>query len=299
MKGIEFQAAKMANELINQIEAGEIAVDQLKERFSKIKSPEAGVEKLSPVEHFTVKSGAMRVTDPCYQMDTWCAGTLENVKDGRWSAFVSTQFSEQDIEWSKDWRKQYMDELVFEKLSREKVLEVFGAEDRSGNPRTEEDIERLARFYGARRLEGSIRRLIESELYNDGNQIGRVWHLHVHHQDHPILEMDDSWQRSEIHVGVDSGQAGFFDLSWFAEYSPAGVSQERGGEWDKTYSQLCDKTLETAFGFGCVDHGAVSSSGYGDGGYDLFYKTDDQGEVIAARIVYICAGEDEDEGEEE
>lgn len=284
--------AMKAYELINQIEKGEITVDQLKERFSKIQSPAAGVEKLSPVERFTVKSGAMRVTDPCYQMDTWCAGTLDNVKNGQWAAFASTQFHQSDIEWAEKWRREQLEKLVFKPLPREEVIEVFGALDHEGHYRAEEDLERLGRFYVSRMLEESVRRLYESELHNADDPVGRVWHLHVHHQDHPITEMDDTWQHSEIHVGVDSGQAGFADLDWYASYSPAGVNQKRGGEWDKTYHQLCDKT-DSKFGFGCTEHMAVSCSGYGDGGYDLYYKTDEQGQVIAARIVFI--GDDEDE----
>ena len=293
---LDLKARRLARDLWEKLIAGEITADQLKERFSNIKSPEVGVEKLSPVEHFSVKSGAMRVTDPCYQIDTWCAGTLENVKNGQWSAFASTQFDQSEVDWAKKWRQDAIDKLVLTPLSKDKVIEIFGANGRDGVPRTEENIERLGKYHGAQMLMEEIRRLCASEISAE-NPIGRVWYLHAHHQDHPILEMDDTWVESEIHVGVDSGQAGFVDLEWFANYSAMGKGQGRDGEWNKTYRQFCDKTLKTEFSFGCLEHAAVSSSGYGDGGYSLFYKTDDQGQVIAARIVYIMS--DEEEGEEE
>jgi len=37
---------------------------------------------------FEVTSGALRVTDPCYDLDTWCAGTIGNVVNGSWNAYV-------------------------------------------------------------------------------------------------------------------------------------------------------------------------------------------------------------------
>jgi hypothetical protein len=35
---------------------------------------------------FEITSGAMRLTDPCYDLDVWCAGDLENVRNGKWFA---------------------------------------------------------------------------------------------------------------------------------------------------------------------------------------------------------------------
>jgi hypothetical protein len=35
---------------------------------------------------FKVESGEVRISDPCYAKDTWCAGVLKNVKKGTWIA---------------------------------------------------------------------------------------------------------------------------------------------------------------------------------------------------------------------
>jgi len=37
---------------------------------------------------FEVISGAVRVTDPCYDTSVWCSGEIKNVRNGRWSAVV-------------------------------------------------------------------------------------------------------------------------------------------------------------------------------------------------------------------
>ena len=35
---------------------------------------------------FDIESGVVRVSDPCYDKSTWCAGTISNVKRGVWVA---------------------------------------------------------------------------------------------------------------------------------------------------------------------------------------------------------------------
>lgn len=37
---------------------------------------------------FEVTSGAVRATDPCYDLNTWCAGTIDNVLNGTWEVEV-------------------------------------------------------------------------------------------------------------------------------------------------------------------------------------------------------------------
>lgn len=37
---------------------------------------------------FEVTSGALLVTDPCYQVPTWCTGRVENAKNGTWLAGI-------------------------------------------------------------------------------------------------------------------------------------------------------------------------------------------------------------------
>jgi hypothetical protein len=37
---------------------------------------------------FKVTSGKLRVSDPCYERDTWCAGVLDKVRNGIWNGHV-------------------------------------------------------------------------------------------------------------------------------------------------------------------------------------------------------------------
>lgn len=37
---------------------------------------------------FEITSGKVVVSDPCYKLGTWCMGTLENVKKGKWTAKI-------------------------------------------------------------------------------------------------------------------------------------------------------------------------------------------------------------------
>lgn len=43
-----------------------------------------------------ISSGVVRISDPCYDKDTWCAGTIKNVKTGVWK--TSTVLSDEG-EW--------------------------------------------------------------------------------------------------------------------------------------------------------------------------------------------------------
>lgn len=61
---------------------------------------------------------------------------------------------------------------------------------------------------------------------------------------------------------------------------------------DLWYSSCCDLTL-SEIGAGVIPGGAVSSSGYGDGGYVASISTDDNSEIVAIRIVFISE-DDED-----
>lgn len=38
---------------------------------------------------FKIKSGKIVLSDPCYELGTWCQGVVDNVKNGVWSASVN------------------------------------------------------------------------------------------------------------------------------------------------------------------------------------------------------------------
>ena len=93
------------------------------------------------------------------------------------------------------------------------------------------------------------------------------------------------WKIADFEVGVDSGQAGFYDEDKFVA--------RNGGDDDDWYDMVCDITLSEQSA-GVFDDGAVSSSGYGDGGYSCVYHTDTNNKVDFAYIVFIMNEENEE-----
>lgn len=94
----------------------------------------------------------------------------------------------------------------------------------------------------------------------------------------------------EAEIGVDSGQAGFFDKA-----NHPRVDAEYRDE-SNFYKQICNQTVDENIAHS--DWYAVSSSGYGDGSYSL-YVAEENGEVVAAKIIFIDDNEEDEEFEEE
>lgn len=105
----------------------------------------------------------------------------------------------------------------------------------------------------------------------------RCWSVYVVHSDYP--QTNHFTQRVEFEVGVDSGQAGFFDN---AKYHGG---EDRYGE-DGWYDICCKATLDSKLGANVIDGGVVSSSGFGDGSYHCHVaKIGNQ--IIGAKITFI------------
>ena len=97
--------------------------------------------------------------------------------------------------------------------------------------------------------------------------------------------------RIPAEIGVDSGQAGVFDSKFFKDDKVAkGVERIYTKEAicvdEPWYSLCCDRTLNDE-GWGVIPYGAVSSSGWGDGGYTAYKCLNASKEVIGIRIVFL------------
>lgn len=215
-----------------------------------------------PVGYFDVRSDQLVVSDPCYDLDTWCAGILKNPKKGKW--FASVEKSDQGG-WGN------------------RVAELFAChEDFKGKSQ---------------------------------------WNYFL-------------FDRCDFEVGVDSGQAGIFDLPVFRdkelkkphlqvghkEYNdrpflrlleinntlPGGDEEKKKIEQELSrppqttfdwYEMCCDKTLGNQSA-GTIPGGVVSSSGFGDGGYTAYCAKDDVGQIIAVKVVFIDESDMENEDED-
>lgn len=180
-------------------------------------------------KQFEVVSGSMVCSDPCYSLDVWCMGVVNNVKKGKWNADV-----------------QYMD------------------------------------------LGGWGERISVLMVSHESNTL-------------PTFDFDNPLGFT---AGVDSGQFGFFDKDFYRNDESAkdlkkyqfsdDYDREEGDQW---YRACADLTLGTE-SWGVLPNGAVSSSGVGDGSYDVFEQKNAEGEVIALCCVFLWEDEEDEYCEE-
>ncbi|USK33078.1 DUF4241 domain-containing protein [Bacillus sp. F19] len=172
--------------------------------------PRANTNKPKTVGTFTVESGELIVTDPCYQVDdeNEMQIILSNVKKGNWTTSISYS--------------------------------------------NEEVVKSLLVFYGENKPSGK-------------------------------------WHDCDKLIGVDSAQAGIFDLEAFGrgdtiQFELKNVNDiEIAEDGLKYYVACCDIVASDAQG-GVVPGGAVSMSGYGDGMYEVKVKYNVSKEVVGVMI---------------
>lgn len=91
------------------------------------------------------------------------------------------------------------------------------------------------------------------------------------------------WIKCPFVVGVDSGQAGIFDKHKFRIPDVDTSSDSTDTAW---YEACCDMT-ESGEEAGVLGGGVVSRTGIGDGAYGVYKAVNQQGEVVAVKIVFI------------
>lgn len=102
---------------------------------------------------------------------------------------------------------------------------------------------------------------------DEGSWGMRVASILVHHEEFDPIGKD--YREDVEYIGVDSGQAGVFDLNSYGSGS---------------FYDTCCRATDKDFGF--VPGGFVSSSGYGDGGYQVrIHRSGGKSEAV--EIVFI------------
>lgn len=176
-------------------------------------------------------SEEVMVSDPCYQVPTWCQHVLTNVLQGYYQPFCKIQ--------------------------------------------------------------------------DEGTRGDRNAILLVVHENHQFDDL--KWERVKgAHIVVDSGQAGIFSLPTYRNNDHIEFQEHpQEGTWlygkmgthdgDKFYDLMCGLTINTKDGWGGYDSGVVSSSGYGDGSYDLYVAKNNDGKIVGISIVFLYEDEDDNE----
>lgn len=178
---------------------------------------------------FELTQPIMRVSDPGYDKDTWCAGTIKNCLTGKWHAAISTK---DEGGWG---------ERVSILVARHETAPAFAAANK-----------------------------VYIEEHGDTATV--YW---------PRV----GWTRYEGTIGVDSGQCGLFDDAKYQDESLF-KKKPKVSFCEGWYGHCCDRTLSEKQA-GVIPGGAVSSSGFGDGTYDAFYHTNENGEVDMACILFL------------
>lgn len=99
---------------------------------------------------------------------------------------------------------------------------------------------------------------------------------------------DGPWHLAAFRVGVDSGQAGIWDLPAY------GWGEGECDDKATFYGKACAGT-DAEDGASVMDGGVVSRSGYGDGSYKCSYQIGAKGKIVAVRVEFIGDNESEDE----
>ncbi|WP_106768784.1 DUF4241 domain-containing protein [Paenibacillus faecalis] len=104
---------------------------------------------------------------------------------------------------------------------------------------------------------------------------------------HSVAERETylEWIKCPFIVGVDSGQAGIFDIQKY-RIPDTDASQESPNSDPQWYDTCCDIT-ESGEEAGVLDGGVVSRSGMGDGTYGVYKAVNAQDQVIGVKIVFI------------
>ena len=125
--------------------------------------------------------------------------------------------------------------------------------------------------------------IAKAVIYDCGDWGKRVGELMINHISCPKKKAGNTIYHS---IGVDSGQCGFFDYDEYEKVHPKAFVDE-DEESEKWYNEVSKITLN---GDECGlvgSMGVVSSSGYGDGCYNLYAGYNSKGEIVALRLRYI------------
>lgn len=221
---------------------------------------------------FQMTADTVIVTDPCYNLGTWCQAQIENVQQGTWKGHVYRKIDSFDLK-CREKRIADLQENIVKTKARASSL---GAATLSFFL---EDFEKM------------LKEAYEADC-------SRVSVLIAHHElVDPFNSFDNEWKAVEADIGVDSGQMSISSIdNWkdqekCLDYEGPETPNEEYPEVPHRgstgpYWKICELT-GSKFGGGVIDNRAVvSQSGWGDGSYVAFTLNHND-KVVGIAVVFI------------
>lgn len=224
------------------------------------------------------------ISDPCYDLDTWCNGVLENVKPGIWHTKAENvninNWGERCsalIVWHKDVEEP--DEDAYEETSIHVGVDSgqAGIYDYDHFAYIKDDKERDENWYDSIRTFGSVRKPMTALRKYLAEQLRPL------HENRVALKEELGW-------------GNLFDNPKYLEAYRA----EKNMEMKTNYYGVDEQSLRDGLATYHVNyiwtdkHSVVTSSGFGDGEYACYVAKNEDGQIIGIKIDYF-PNYDEDE----
>lgn len=234
---------------------------------------------------FEITSGRMIVTDPCYNKEVGCLSKLDNVKIGKWQATVA--YSDEG-RWGQRVAQilVWHDSLNIDKPDQNfplcKERDPYGIGVDSGQ----------AGFFDLEKY--------PDDPHNDSDFYDTVCKLTLSGVPYRVLEdvgyivtKNDKPLTDDQKAKRESSDYSKRNSYWRQQY--CGGVEDLQPTVDTTKLPDAIESWGSLGSFGVVPFGAVSSTGFGDGGYELFIERNSLGEMIAGYITFIEEEEEEED----
>lgn len=202
------------------------------------------------------------VSDPCYGLGTWCQGVLKNVLPGQYDC--SVEYSDEG-----DWGTRVSAIEVTHESCKGKFIFLECEDFEVG-------------------VDSGTAGIFDYEYY-------AKYHRDAKESEH----VDDYWyDRTGDLTFVTKKNPDYVDFHWDENADDMSEQYRRYREWTKDVKKSWP-TIQCFDGNTIDGLGFVSSSGYGDGGYNCWTAKNEDGKIIAIRVEFITEYDDYEEDEYE
>lgn len=207
---------------------------------------------------FIALNDKVMVSNPCYGMNTWCQGVVDNVLKGNYKCTVETS-----------------DEGEFG--NRVSAIQVM-----------HEDYVKKSLEYSKENFEVGV----------DSGQAGIFdyeYYKRHHSDDSEIEHVDNNWYWKVCELTATTKKnPDYVKFVWDYDAENMVEQMKRYREWSRN-AKVSWPTIQILDGNTIDNLGFVSSSGYGDSGYCCWTAHNDEGKIVAIRIEYITEDDEEEE----